>query len=162
MAQQPTGKAYEIKEPPKRASNALTAPSPVTFTDITAAAGAAFGDLDNDGDPDVVIGVLHDAPVILRNEGTKNHWLGIALLGDKANRQGLGARVIVRETGGRRQIFDVSGAGSYIASNDQRALIGLGAAGAVAELEIRWPGGRTQKISKPQIDRYLTIKESDK
>ena len=132
------------------------------FSKPLAARGAAFGDLDNDGDTDIVIGVLNDAPVILRNDGTKNHWLGISLQGSKANREGLGARVTVKETSGRQQIFDVSRAGSYISSHDPRIIAGLGADGAVAEVEIRWPGGRIQKIVKPQVDRYLAVKESDK
>ena len=132
------------------------------FAQPLAARGAAFGDLDNDGDTDVVIGVLNAAPVLLRNEGAKNHWLGVSLLGDKSNRQGLGARLTVTESDGRKQIFDVSGAGSYLASNDPRVLIGLGAEGTVVEIAIRWPGGRVQKILKPNIDRYLMVKESDK
>jgi hypothetical protein len=132
------------------------------FSKPVAARGAAFGDLDNDGDTDCVIGVLQDAPVILRNDGTKNHWLGISLQGGKANRDGLGARIKVKESSGRQQIFDVSRAGSYISSHDPRIIIGLGAGGAVAEVEIRWPGGGVQKIVKPQVDRYLAVKESEK
>ena len=89
-----------------------------------AARGAAFGDLNNDGQIDIVVGVLNDAPVILRNDGTKNHWLGIQLVGSRSNRQGIGARVVVLSDSDRRQVFDVSTGGSYLSSNDPR-LIGL-------------------------------------
>jgi hypothetical protein len=125
------------------------------------ARGAAFGDLNNDGQIDVVLGVLDAAPVILRNDGTKNHWLGIRLVGAKSNRDGIGARVLVTDNTGRRQIFDVSTAGSYLSSSDPRILAGLGTATGVRSVEIHWPSGRMQTISNPEIDRYLTINERD-
>src|SRR5205807_251980 len=92
------------------------------------ARGAAFGDLNNDGQVDVVVGVLDGSPLILRNNGTKNHWLGIRLVGSKSNRDGSGARVVVTDTNDRRQIFDVSSAGSYLSSSDSQIIAGLGAA----------------------------------
>ena len=125
-----------------------------------AARGAAFGDLNNDGQIDAVLGVLNDAPVILRNDGTKNHWLGVQLVGSKSNRQGLGARVVVTDSSDRRQVFDVSTAGSYLSSNDPRVIAGLGSGGA-KRIEIHWPSGGEQIVDNPQIDRYLTINEKD-
>lgn len=125
------------------------------------ARGAAFGDLNNDGQVDVVLGVLDNAPVILHNDGTKNHWLGIRLVGAKSNRDGLGARVLVTDSGGRRLIFDVSTAGSYLSSNDSRIIAGLGTATGVRTVAVRWPSGRVQTISNPEIDRYATISERD-
>src|SRR5207248_11250714 len=89
-----------------------------------AARGAAFGDLNNDGQIDVVIGVLNDAPLILRNNGTKNHWLGIRLVGSQSNRSGIGAKVTVIDGNGRRQIFDASTSGSYLSANDPRMIAG--------------------------------------
>lgn len=121
--------------------------------------GAAFGDLDNDGDTDIVLSQLDGSPLILRNDGTKNHWLGISLIGVKSNRQGLGARIIVNEADGRKQTFDVSTASSYLSANDPRVLVGLGKASNVISVEVRWPSGKKQVISKPEIDRYLLIKE---
>jgi hypothetical protein len=125
------------------------------------ARGAAFGDLNNDGQIDVVMGVLNGAPVILRNGGNRNHWLGIHLVGLKSNRDGLGARVVVTDAAGRKQIFDVSTAGSYLSANDPRIVAGLGSAAGVRTVEVRWPSGRTQTVSSPEIDRYLTINERD-
>ena len=125
-----------------------------------AARGAAFGDLNNDGQIDVVVGVLNDAPVILRNDGTKNHWLGIQLVGSRSNRQGIGARVVVLSDSDRRQVFDVSTGGSYLSSNDPRLIVGLGTAGA-KRVEIHWPDGQEQMIANPEIDRYMTIKEPE-
>ncbi len=126
-----------------------------------AARGAAFGDLNNDGQIDVVMGVLNGPPVILRNGGTKNHWLGIRLVGSRSNREGLGARVVVTDTSGQKQIFDVSTAGSYLSANDPRLVAGLGTVAGVRSVEIRWPSGATQILSNPGIDRYVTINERD-
>ena len=121
--------------------------------------GAAFGDLDNDGDLDVVIGVTDGPPVVLRNNGAKNHWMGLRLVGTKSNRNGIGARVTVIDTAGRRRVYDVTNSGSYISSNDQRVIIGLGAATGVEAVEVRWPGRQTQTISRPAIDQYHTINQ---
>ncbi len=126
-----------------------------------AARGAAFGDLNNDGQVDIAIGVLDGTPLILRNDGTKNHWLGIRLVGSKSNRDGIGARVIVADSSGRRQIFDVSTAGSYLSASDSRLIAGLGSATSVQTVEIRWPSGIVQTLGSPAIDRYISIDERD-
>jgi hypothetical protein len=125
------------------------------------ARGAAFGDLNNDGQVDIVVGVLNGSPVVLRNNGTKSHWLGIRLVGSESNRDGIGARVIVSDSSGRRQIFDESTAGSYLSASDPRMIAGLGNANAVRTLEVHWPSGRKQIITNPELDRYLTINERD-
>ncbi|HEV7682562.1 MAG TPA: CRTAC1 family protein [Pyrinomonadaceae bacterium] len=141
-----------------RFANISIAAGPI-FSVPLSGRGAAFGDLDNDGDTDIVLSQLDGTPVILRNDGTKNHWLGVSLAGSKSNRQGLGARLIVTEADGRKQTFDVSTASSYLSANDPRVLVGLGKAPNVSSLEVRWPSGNKQTISKPEIDRYLVVKE---
>jgi hypothetical protein len=131
------------------------------FTKAIAARGAAFGDLDNDGDTDIVIGVIEGSPVVLRNEGTRNHWLGVSVTGAKANLQGLGARITVTDGNGRKQSQEVTRAGSYLSSNDPRLIFGLAAVTSIKAVDVRWPGGRTQSITNPPVDRYLTINEQD-
>jgi hypothetical protein len=131
------------------------------FTLPIAARGAAFGDLNNDGQVDIAINVLNDGPVILRNNGTKNHWLGVKLIGSKSNRDGIGARVTVTDSTGRRQIFEVSTAGSYLSSSDPRIIAGLGSATGVQTVEIRWPSGIVQTVRSPSIDRYVSVNERD-
>ena len=142
------------------------------FVNISATAGAAFnvpltargaavGDLNNDGQLDAVVAVLDAAPVILRNNGTANHWLGVTLAGTKSNRSGIGARVTVTSVAGLKQIFDASTAGSYLSSNDPRIVVGLGNAKAVKSVEVRWPSGRVQTIANPAVDRYLRVNEAE-
>lgn len=121
--------------------------------------GAAFGDLNNDGQTDVVIATLDGAPVVLKNNGTKNHWLGLTLVGSKSNRNGIGSRVVVTDSAGKKQIFDVNTSGSYLASNDPRIIVGLGRATIVQKVEVTWPSGVVQTINDPQPDRYLVVDE---
>jgi hypothetical protein len=132
----------------------VSASAGAAFNSAIAARGAAFGDLNNDGKIDAVIAVLDDAPVILRNQGTTNHWLGIDLPG-----RGIGARVTVTGLSGQKQIYDVSSAGSYLSSNDPRILVGLGNARGVRSIEVKWPSGKVQSIANPAIDKYLRIVE---
>jgi hypothetical protein len=137
----------------------VSASAGASFNAAYAARGAAFGDLDNDGDTDIVMSATDGAPLVLRNDGTKHHWLGLSLAGTKSHRAGTGARVVVTDTSGRRQTFDVTNSGSYLSSNDPRLVVGLGAATGVSTVEVRWPSGQKQTITKPEIDRYLVIKE---
>ena len=121
--------------------------------------GAAFGDLNNDGQIDAVIGALDGPPVVMKNNGTKNHWLGLALSGEKSNRNGIGARVVVTGGDSKKQIFDANNSGSYLSSNDSRIVVGLGAATTVKKVEVSWPSGVVQVINGPQIDRYISLNE---
>jgi hypothetical protein len=137
----------------------ISATAGAPFNAPLAARGAAVGDLNNDGQLDAVVAVLDAAPVIIRNNGTANHWLGVNLAGSKSNRSGIGARVTVTSVTGQKQIFDASTAGSYLSSSDPRILAGLGSAKAVKSVEVRWPSGRVQTIANPPIDRYTRISE---
>jgi hypothetical protein len=130
------------------------------FQKDLAARGLATGDWDNDGDTDVVIAQTDGAPVFLRNNGTKNHWLGLDLRGERTAPNGEGSRVIVVDANNKKQVFDVSNSGSYLSANDSRLLIGLGASASVKSVEIRWSSGKTQKLENVEIDRYHTIKEN--
>jgi hypothetical protein len=84
----------------------------------------------------------------------------LSLVGSKSNRSGIGARVSVTDSAGKKQIFDVNTSGSYLASNDPRIIVGLGAV-TVRKVEISWPSGVVQLVNDPQVDRYLTINEGD-
>lgn len=129
------------------------------FSNAITGRGAAFGDLNNDGQVDVVIASLEGAPLLLQNNGTKNHWLGLSLVGSKSNRNGIGARIAVTDSASNRQIFDANTSGSYLSANDPRIVVGLGPTASVRKVEIKWPSGINQVISEPLLDRYLVITE---
>ncbi|MEJ7617283.1 MAG: CRTAC1 family protein [Pyrinomonadaceae bacterium] len=124
------------------------------------ARGLAVGDLDGDGREDLVVSCMDDKPVVLRNAAeTKNHWLGLRLVGDvakKSPRDAIGA-VAYLTTGATRQRADVVSGGGYASQSDLRLHFGLGAATKVDKLEIKWPDGTTETVPVPAIDRMLTI-----
>ncbi|MBM3738088.1 MAG: CRTAC1 family protein [Acidobacteria bacterium] len=121
--------------------------------------GAAFGDYDNDGDTDVLVVNLGEPPSLLRNDlkAPDRHWLGVKLAAVRSNRSAIGARVTVRY-GGKVQVQEVASQSSFYSVNDFRLRFGLGAA-AVADVEVRWPDGKVQRMSEVKADQYVTVKE---
>jgi hypothetical protein len=136
--------------------------------------GAAFGDIDNDGTVDVLVGNIN-GPVrlLINNVGHRHHWLGLRLVGERAPRPStssarpetvegrdmLGARVqIIRKnapTLWRRARAD----GSYASANDPRVLVGLGKSTEAPGVRVRWPSGRVEQWPGVPVDRYTTLKE---
>ena len=141
-----------------------------TFKNVSAQSGAVFsrefsgrgmatGDLDNDGDLDVLISNNGEAPVLLRNEGgNKNNWLGLQLVATKSNPTGVGATITWQAGGVKRSRFRTAG-GSYLASHDPRELLGLGSARRIESVEIRWPSGKVDKLVNLPINSYLKVIE---
>jgi len=125
--------------------------------------GLAVGDIDNDGDLDVLLMGIGEPPRLLRNDGgNRNHWLGVRLEGTRSNRDGVGA--VVRVTaGGRERVKVRPGGTSYASASDPRLLFGLGSAPPhVERLEVRWPSGLVTVMTDVRADRYLTIREGDR
>jgi hypothetical protein len=141
----------------------VSATAGLVFNSSLSGRGAAFGDLNNDGKIDVVVTTLDGGPLLLLNnrtsKSTRNQWLGLSLVGSKSNRDGIGARVTVTDGAGKKQIFDANTSGSYLSANDPRIIVGLGMAASVQKVEVRWPSGKVQIITAPQVDRYLVIRE---
>jgi hypothetical protein len=120
--------------------------------------GCAFGDFDNDGDMDVLVVNLNEPPSLLRNDVSGGyHWIKIKLIGVKSNRSAIGARVLARY-GGKVQAQEVMAQSSFYSVNDRRLHFGLGQE-RVVDLEIRWPGGGRDVLTKVQADRIITVKE---
>jgi hypothetical protein len=131
------------------------------FGERFAARGLAVGDFDNDGAVDVLIAVNNGAPLLLRNTATKgNHWLGVRLIGRKANRDAIGARVSWQSGDLKRQIYKTGG-GSYLSSHDPRVLLGIGRRTKFDWVQVQWPqpSGLIERFTGLPIDRYVTIEE---
>jgi len=141
-----------------------------TFTESAAAAGlnavpvasrrgAAFGDVANDGNVDVLLLNVGEAPTLLMNHGVAgNHRLEFRLVGTKSNRAAIGARVTVR-AGKLVQFNEVRGGASYLSQNDLRLHFGLGKAAVADSVEVSWPSGAVEKFADVAADKIYTLVE---
>jgi len=133
------------------------------FAKPLAARGLALGDFDNDGAVDLLISQNNGAPLLLRNLAAhENHWLGVRLVGTKANIDAVGAKITYQTGDLQRHKFKVGG-GSYLASHDPRIVLGLGKRPKIDWLEVQWPlpSGRKERFTDLPVDRYITIVEGE-
>ena len=131
------------------------------FNESFAARGLAIGDFNNDGAVDVLIPANNGAPVLLKNLAAKeNHWLGLRLIGEKANPDAIGAIITWQAGDLKRRRLKVGG-GSYLSSHDPREVLGIGPRNKIDKLEIRWPkpSNRVDVFTELPIDRYIKIVE---
>jgi hypothetical protein len=138
----------------------ITARAGPAFATEDVGRGAAFGDLDNDGDTDIVVANDNGPVRVLVNAiGSRSHWIGLRLLSGK--RDALGARVMMTRDEGPAIWRRARADGSYGSANDPRVLVGLGAADArPVKVKVFWPSGRTEEWSDMPADRYTTLVES--
>ena len=122
--------------------------------------GAAFGDVDEDGDVDVVIANMHALPTLLFNEtAEKGHWIQLLLVGRTSNRDGAGARVSVT-TSSKKQTQTAKSGGGYLSSHDPRLHFGLAKSG-YAGVSVRWPSGATEPLGDLPADRVYVVLEGE-
>ena len=125
------------------------------FVDVTDLAGEAFatarparglaiGDLDGDGRPEIVIVNMNETPSLLKNLTPRGNWARVSLTGTRSNRSAIGARIWLT-AGGRTQMNEVYGGGSYLSQNEPAVYFGLGDAKTIDKLEVRWPNGGKQE-----------------
>jgi hypothetical protein len=127
-----------------------------------ASRGAAIGDLDNDGYPDIVVSNLNSKAYFAKNQshhGVKNNWIALRLRGCRSNRDGIGAKVVVTTRDGKKQYATVTRAASYLSSQDPRAFFGLGEHTALESLKINWPSGIEQTLSVDEVNKILVVEE---
>ncbi len=121
--------------------------------------GAAFGDVDNDGDTDVLI-TNNNGParLFLNQVGNRNHWLGMRFIGKTTGRDMLGAQVEIVISKNNVLRRRVRTDGSYLSGNDPRVLVGLGTATHVEAVRVRWPDGTVEEWRDLLLDQYTTLK----
>jgi hypothetical protein len=121
--------------------------------------GAAFGDIDNDGDVDVLVMNMNEPPSLLRNDykGT-NAWIEVQLEGVKTNPHGLGSLVLVT-AGERTEAQTVLSQASYYSQSDVRLHFGLGARDAADRIEVRWPSGAVDVLKNVRARQVIKIRE---
>ncbi|MDQ2842467.1 MAG: CRTAC1 family protein [Acidobacteriota bacterium] len=141
------------------------------FEDVSSTAGAgfavpaahrgvAFGDLNNDGNVDVVVMVLNGSPEILMNRTkSDHHWILLHLIGVKDNHDGLGTKVKITTAHGS-QYNQATTAMSYNSASDKRVHFGLGEDTVIERIELSWPTGITQVVRNVKADQVLTIREA--
>ena len=122
------------------------------------ARGAAYGDINNDGNPDIVVTTNGGFPALFRNSGSANHGLRIKLVGTKSNRDGIGAVVFVK-AGQLAQKSMMRSGSSYLSSSELVLTFGIAQATKADAIEVYWPSGAVDKVSAIDADKVLTIKE---
>ncbi len=121
--------------------------------------GAAFGDIDNDGDVDIVF-TNNNGPVrlLINQTSRQQHWLQVRLDQRPGNRFGIGGWVGVERTGRPTLWRRVRTDGSYLSASDVRAHFGLGAAAAVTAIVVQWPDGQRERFTNVGADRVVTLR----
>jgi hypothetical protein len=129
------------------------------FKKIFSGRGMAIGDFDNDGDTDVLTSNNGEPPLLLRNEGgNRNNWIGLQLVAKISNSSAVGAVITWQVGATKRSRLKISG-GSYLSSHDPREILGIGSAPKIDFVEIRWPSGKVDRVTKLPLNAYVKIVE---
>ena len=137
----------------------VTAQGGPALNSMDVSRGAAFGDIDNDGDTDVVVSNnMGRAQLLVNVTGQRQHWIGVRVVGANGS-DSLGARVAITPASGHTRWRRARADGSYASANDPRVLVGLGTQSDPVRVRILWPGGRVEQWRDVPVDRYTTLRE---
>jgi len=128
------------------------------FNRPMAGRGLATADFLNDGQVGIAVNCRGESPLLLRNDGSPNHWLEVLLIGTKSNRDGIGS-LLKLSSGGVVQVEQSKGGTSYMSASDPRIHFGLGKRTKIDSLQITWPSGQIDKLTNLPIDSIIAVKE---
>ena len=121
--------------------------------------GLAVGDLDQDGDPDLVFANNHEPAALLRNDSPENRqWLRVRLIGRQSNRDAIGSVLLLRTSQGDMMRM-VKGGTSYLSHSDIRSYWGIPKGAKTYSLEVRWPSGEIKQIDNPALGQTISVVE---
>jgi enediyne biosynthesis protein E4 len=145
----------------------VSAQAGAVFSQLHVGRGAAFGDIDNDGDTDIVISNMHSpASLLINTIGNRRHWIGMRLVGCgvagcRVPRDMLGANLQIARPSAPSLRRHARSDGSYASANDPRVLVGLGDSTEAPSVRVTWPNGAIEQFLTMPIDRWVLLKQGE-
>ena len=123
--------------------------------------GAAYGDIDNDGDWDILVTTSNGPAHLYRNDGgNQNHWIKLKLIGTKSNRNGIGTKITIKSSSGT-QTRTIKSGGSYCSQSELSAIFGVGSDSQIEAIDVQWPSGTVDRLVNVKPNQLIIVKEGE-